>query len=284
MFDRGLRAEERKASSERGLVWRLMLAVGVAGMTALIASGLLMSGEPTLSGQLDDLEEEVQRALVLLVRAPAQDGATELRNARRALRRRATRLDRSVRAMQAGVPETEDEQALRARAETTQKELNRLLQSLEAWQEPARLAREPLREEAWETVIVEALRERTRWPISGVIRHRDRPRPRDVWREYLQGVGIGAFWPFWGTYNVVRRQPATLGIVRRALFPYGPGAPFGAPHIVGVGTASIAIGYGFCWLGMRYNRASASYAGLLYFVYMFVFGLSLILLKAGLIA
>lgn len=87
-----------------------------------------------------------------------------------------------------------------------------------------------------------------------------------------KGFLVGAGWPF----RVVDRGIATVryGVIAVDSIFFSPVrySYYFTMNLIGVAVGSVTMGYGFCWLGMRWHRAWLSYIGLLYFFYLVAFG------------
>ncbi len=261
-------------------IWRLAtgLLVLVLGLVAVL---LLWTVERrTLTEALDEVEGKAQEVLVSLTRVPAREASWALWKARRDLERQHRRLQRVA----ASWGEAEKDPAVQARYRRTERELLRNIRLLEAARDAVQSAGKEQLTEAWTGLVVEILIARTHWPIAGVVRVQPRTlSPREVGRDIVQGMQLAAFWPYHAVRNLFR-PGLPFGVLRSMFFPYRDASIFFAGHIVGIGLAGVGVGYGLCWLGMRHNKASLSYAGLLYFVYLIVFSVSMINLHWGILS
>jgi hypothetical protein len=234
----------------------------------------------SLVEELDFTEQETQRVLVWLTRTPPRDAVTDLRRGQKELQRQQRRLERSAAAW--GVDSLEP--LTRVRYERTRQELGRVLSLLETSRDVMRATPAEKRTDQWVQQIVQILVARADWPISGVVRMPARRlSPRDVGRDFLMGMQLGGIWPYYAGRNVFRAD-LPFGPLRRAFFPYRNSSAFYPGHLVGIAVVGMAVGYGLCWLGMVYNRASLSYAGLLYFVYLIIFTIAMVSVHWGILS
>jgi hypothetical protein len=258
---------------------RVALVLVLVGLSVLGAALALSFESGSLFAQLDALEVDVQSALSRLASTQPRNAGGGLRRLRRVLGRRQRRLARA-----AGGPEAAEWEAAHSRKALTEAELERLMGKVDGWESRLQNTTVSQREAIWINTLVEVLHERTRWPLGGVLRPPSRyPMPRILWTEFRQGVQIGAMWPVFGLERGLRGRPAHFGVLRRLLFPYTSHS-LRLSHLLGVGFASVVVGYGLCWIGKRFNRAWASYAGLLYLVYTIIFSASFLCLRLGVLA
>jgi len=258
--------------------WNVALAVfSLAGLTVLGGAMWIAERPASLTEVLDQAEREVVESVTRLIGAPQADAKPVLR---RTIKRWAGwRRDIQKWLDQAEPPAWESAQ--RDRALKRRDALDTLIRLGREGQ--AQLAGKDNNALLWEEFKANVVAQMNDWPTK------DSPvgspiRPRDLGRQFRQGLLYGAGWPVAMVRRTWSGNAAGYGFFRRVLFPHGAGFRPGLFFLLGFGLASIGIGYGFCWAGMHWNRAGASYAGLCWFVHLIVFGSGLVGLRLGVLS
>lgn len=260
-----------------------MLLFGAGGIIVLFLAALIVLGPHRGAVDIDLLENQVKVALINASRSTVEEADGALARLQRHLSRQRAR---AARCIQTDASEAHLEAEYYDRLSLVLNETDALRERVDAWR--CQLRETPVgkaREDAWTDIIVGILKERGRWPLAyNTTNPPPQFRPFRILREFRQGIEIGALWPLHTVQRMIQQCPASYGFFRRMIFPYGGNAGFRWTHIVGIGFASVVMGYGLCWLGMRHNRAFASYLGLFYFIHMIVFGVGLLCLRFELLS
>lgn len=260
---------------------------GWASVGALVGVvALAVAGWATTSMEVDEAFDRVERgvktALTTLTYPPADLAAakSELQRSVRRWDREAARLQAMSRpsARSSWTPEQAERHLL------TQIALERVRADGQKWTARLRAATPLTGEEIWTGIVVDVLTELARWPLSAVKRPPPMARPQALGKQFLTGLGLGAAGPLHMARSAFLGTRTPYGLVRRVLFPYNKKSGFRPLHLLGFGLATLAVGYGFCWVGMRFNRAWASYVGLAWFAHAWLFGAGLIGLRIGVLS
>lgn len=180
---------------------------------------------------------------------------------------------------------TEEQEALLRRLYELEKSMNRWVYSMNASVDQDF----PL-DVRWWKIRDEIRQEQTFWPDHS------KPFAFSV-SPYLKSVGkgisAGMAWPYfmalrvWEIYRTELQLSGgaagnLLFYIRYLVFPHKR-ATLAVPWVLGFGMSSIVFGYGFCWVGMKWNVSVLSFLGVLYLFYTVVFAISLGMLVGGLL-
>jgi hypothetical protein len=275
MFDRYIKQKtDSRSPYFRFLRW-VSVGLGLCGMVALALAAVIAYQPPSMTETLHAMEEDIAAMLHGLTHVPLRKTDRALGRVQRRVRRWNARFGRRLPHMETRfLSNAEIESIERARDG-----LKRLESSIPEWRRRVSSESAAARDEVWMETRVDILRESTRWKQLA----RGKPPQSNAWRMLYQGIRIGGAWPVLAVRGAIMRHPANFGFVRRMFFPYSRRTNFHPLHLLGFGLASIGLGYGWCWLGMRFNNSSLSYLGLIYFLYMIVFATCLACLGMGLI-
>jgi hypothetical protein len=251
------------------------------GMVAMIWVAWSMFTMGTLPELLDEAESIMVGELTRITRTHHSEGAAQLRSSMRESRRLVKRLERSRRWYSDSLMPDELK-----RLEHTMAETGRVISDMENWEKSMRENRGLPQDRYWESeVVVAVLRERMLWPLKGIVRIPRLHEERNYGIEVYRGLSMGAGWPFIALRNSFMRDGGLrYGLFRRVFFPHGAMASIRVTHILGLSIGAFTMGYGLCWLGMRWNRAWPAYLGLLYFAYVLFFSVGLAFLYAGVLS
>lgn len=256
----------------RPLSRRFVLLVAISSVISLIvlfAGCMLLIQTPSIEQSLDKVESETGRQVIELCGMSASSGLNAI-----------SRLHLEVGAW-LGKFEDRGDFTKRDHEIDRVQNLQRLNRVLESWE--VKLASVPPaeREVCWEGLKSAVVEEAKRWAGSPIF---DKSwNGRNHVDAMLGGIQIGSIWPVGivkRTFFCARgmRGTSTLSfsnVLRYVFYPYHRWS-FSVMHVIGFGLATLLVGYGLCWLGSRFNIASLSYLGILYFVHMAVFATFLI--------
>ncbi len=280
---------------------RVAIAAGIAAVILLFVAAFVFRDRPSLAQLYQEVDTDVKISLVGLVRAPARDASRALLGAERRLRkregllqRRLADVERAARSMARKGDQPQREESLSGADAENREALKRLGHSQERlaalrkrigdWRQRLNASERSQREVVWTEICVEALTERLQWSPGAIPAEPRVIQVRALWQTFQAGISTGALWPARAVYNSVRHPGSDFGIVRRMLFPFAGRHVLRGMHIAGFVLAVFIMGYGFCWLGSRFDLATLSYCGLSYFVYMVIYAVCLVLLRVNVLA
>ncbi len=271
--------DDRRARIAVRIFQRVILWIVVFGVMTLLAAGLLSYERPTVIDELNTLEAEVGAMLAQLADSSPRHAPSLVAQVNRRLARMHERLMK--RTLQADTRLLTNQEV--DQIERILDDMGRLRLRMREWEQRLDKATDATLDEVWVAIVIDVLRERAIWPFAAMPSMRSRIEALDHWRTFRQGLVLGGAWPVRVIRNAVAGPTNRYGRVRRMFFPFGTHSPLRVLHVLGFGLAAIGVGYACCWIGLWRNNASMSFIGLIYFLYVIVFGICLISLQTGIL-
>jgi hypothetical protein len=264
------------ARAKRRRVWHIVIGANLVALVAAIAGCLFMAGSQGVQADVARMRDEVGETLTMM----SMGGASE------AVARHIPKLlDVTARWERKFVAKRESFRGLDAEIDRVQS-MTRLGRTAERWRRELEGISPMQRNEFWQKSIkAQVDAEQKKWPN---ITHQKNASEWmvDLWNECWFGIKHGFTWPvgiYQRTVEVAKGKGSIgrLGIGDRfhyIIFPYRLSA-FSALRLTGIALATSAVGYLMCWLGLKSRFGWASYAGLIYFLYLLAIALFIVWLE-----
>ena len=253
------------ARAKRRRVWRIVIIANAVALVAAIAGCFFMMRTQGIHSDIAKMRDEVGETLTMMSLGGASEAVSRYIPV---LIGTTSRWDRRFAAKR------EDFRGLDLEINQVQA-MHRLGETAERWRSELEGISPTLRNEKWQKSLkgqVEA--EQKKWPN----RTHEKGMSEwavEVWKEFWFGIEHGFAWPVGIYKRTVEIAKGGKSIDRLdvgdrlhyILFPYRLSA-FTMLRLAGIALTTTAIGYLFCWLGLRTKLGWLSYAGLFYFFYL----------------